>query len=197
MTPHRLAQFADGIFAISATLLVLNFTVPAVADASNGALAHELASQWPKLLAFLLSFFIVVNYWRLHSAMFHDVRALDHTTIMLTTGFLGVTAFIPYATNVAGAHPTLPAAAVLYSIVLLTGAVLGFFTVRHLIESGAYSSDMPPRLAHATYRRIRSSLYIRVVGLIFAFFLPIVSYVIYWVMIIYFLSFSAIDDPNA
>jgi hypothetical protein len=47
-----------------------------------------------------------------------------------------------------------------------------------------------------TYRRIRFSLYIRVVGLIFAFFLPIVSYLIYWVMIIYFLSFSAIDDSS-
>jgi uncharacterized membrane protein len=28
MTPTRLEQFADGIFAISATLLVLNFAVP-------------------------------------------------------------------------------------------------------------------------------------------------------------------------
>ena len=53
---------------------------------------------------------------------------------------------------------------------------------------------MPPEQARVTYRRIRFSLYIRVVGLIFAFFLPTVSYAIYWVMIIYFLSFSAIDN---
>ncbi|HTU69861.1 MAG TPA: TMEM175 family protein [Candidatus Baltobacteraceae bacterium] len=194
MTPTRLEQFADGIFAISATLLVLNFAVPVLGGANNGALVHALASQWPKLLAFLLSFFIIVNYWRLHSAMFHDVRILDHKTIMLNTAFLVVAAFIPYATNVAGTYPTLPAAAVLYSIVLLTGALLGFFMARHLIESGAYNADVPPEQARATYRRIRFSLYIRVVGLISAFFLPIVSYLIYWVMIIYFLSFSAIDN---
>jgi uncharacterized membrane protein len=194
VTPNRLEQFADGIFAISATLLILNFAVPVLGDASNGALTHALASQWPKLLAFLLSFFIIVNYWRLHSAMLHDVRVLDHKTIMLNTAFLVVAAFIPYATNVAGTYPTLPAAAVLYSIVLLTGALLGFFMARHLIESGAYKVDVPPEQARVTYRRIRFSLYIRVVGLIFAFFLPIVSYLIYWVMIIYFLSFSAIDN---
>jgi len=47
-----------------------------------------------------------------------------------------------------------------------------------------------------TYRRIRFSLYIRVVGLIFPFFMPIASYLIYWVMIISFLSFSAIDNSN-
>lgn len=196
MTPSRLEQFADGIFAISATLLVLNFAVPVLGDTSNGALVHALVSQWPKLLAFLLSFFIMVNYWRLHSAMFHDVRVLDHKTIMLNTAFLVVAAFIPYATNVAGTYPTLPAAAVLYSIVLLTGALLGFFMARHLIASGAYKEDPPPHQAHATYHRIRFSLYIRVVGLLFAFFLPIVSYLIYWVMIVYFLSFSAIDNSS-
>ena len=194
MTPTRLEQFADGIFAISATLLVLNFAVPLLGDANNGALVHALIAQWPRLLAFLLSFFIIVNYWRLHSAMLHDVRVLDHTTIMLNTAFLVVAAFIPYATNVAGTYPTLPAAAVLYSIVLLIGALLGFFMSRHLLESGAYQADAPPEQARATYRRIRFSLYIRIVGLIFAFFLPIVSYLIYWVMIIYFLTFSTIDS---
>ena len=194
MTPTRLEQFADGIFAISATLLVLNFAVPVLGEANNGALVNALASQWPKLLAFLLSFFIILNYWRLHSAMFHDVRVLDHTTILLNAAFLVVAAFMPYATNVAGTYPRLPAAAVLYSVVLLTGALLGFFMVRHLIESGAYKVDVAPEYARVTYRRIRFSLYIRVVGLIFAFFLPTVSYAIYWVMIIYFLSFSAIDN---
>jgi uncharacterized membrane protein len=196
MTPTRLEQFADGIFAISATLLVLNFAVPLLGDANNGTLVHALIAQWPRLLAFLLSFFIIVNYWRLHSAMFHDVRVLDHTTILLNTMFLVVAAFIPYATNVAGTYPTLPAAAVLYSVVLLTGALLGFFMSRHLIESRAYTESDPPEQARATYRRIRFSLYIRAAGLIFAFFLPIVSYVIYWVGIIYFLTFSTIDDLN-
>jgi uncharacterized membrane protein len=196
MTPSRLEQFADGIFAISATLLVLNFAVPVLGVANNGELAHALVSQWPKLLAFLLSFFIMLNYWRLHSAMFHGVRVLDHTTVMLNAAFLVVAAFMPYATNVAGTYPTLPAAAVLYSVMLLTGALLGFFMSRHLIVSGAYKLDEPPEQARATYRRIRFSLYIRLVGLIFAFYLPIVAYLIFWVMIIYFLSFSTIDNSS-
>jgi uncharacterized membrane protein len=196
MTPSRLEQFADGIFAISATLLVLNFAVPVLGDTNNGELVRALATQWPKLLAFLLSFFIILNYWRLHAAMLHDVRVLDHTTVMLNTAFLVGAAFVPYATNVAGTYPTLPAAAVLYSIVLLAVAIVGFFMSRHLIKSGAYKADEPPEQALATYRRIRFSLYIRVVGLAFAFFLPVVSYLIYWVMIVYFLAFSAIDNAS-
>lgn len=195
MTPNRLEQFADGIFVISATLLVLNFAVPVVDGANNAALVQALALQWPKLLAFLLSFFIIVNYWRLHGAMFHNVRSLDHTTIMLNAMFLVVAAFVPYATNVAGTYPTLPAAAVLYSVVLLAGALLGFLMARHLVESGAYKDGVPDGV-RATYRRIRFSLYIRVAGLVFAFFWPIVSYAIYWVMILYYLSFTVIDNTN-
>ena len=197
MTVHRLGQFTDGIFAISATLLVLNFAVPVIGDANNAVLTYALVSQWPKLLAFLLSFLIIVNYWRLNSAMFRDVRVLDHTTVMLQSAFLVVAAFVPYATNVAGTYPTLPAAAVLYSIVLLIGALLGFFMVRHLVESNAYDTAVAPTLARVTYYRIRFSLYIRAVGFVFAFFFPIVSYLIYWVMIVYFLAFSAIDDPSS
>jgi len=81
-------------------------------------------------------------------------------------------------------------------MVLLTGALLGFFMVRHLIKSDAYKTGPPPELAHVTYRSIRFSLYIRVAGLIFAFFAPIVSYLIYWVMVIYFLAFGAIDNSS-
>ena len=193
MTPHRLNQFSDGIFAISATLLILNFAVPEIRGNGNTQLTHALLQQWPRLLAFLLSFGVVINYWRLHGAMFRDATVVDHTTMLLNTGLLAGAAFVPYATNVAGSYPTLPAAAVLYSVVLFFVAVLGFGISRHLIASGAYGTAGPPEHALATHRRIRFSLLIRAAGLAFAFFIPIISYLIYWVMILYYLSFSTID----
>jgi uncharacterized membrane protein len=192
MTPHRLNQFSDGIFAISATLLILNFAVPNVQGNANPELVHRLFEQWPRLLAFLLSFGVVINYWRLHNAMFSGVKVIDHTTMLFNTGLLAGAAFVPYATNVAGSYPTLPAAAVLYSIVLLIVATLGLGISRHLLISKAYG-DIVPEHALATHRRILFSLIIRTTGLLFAFFAPIVSYLIYWVMILYYLSFSSID----
>jgi uncharacterized membrane protein len=192
MTPHRLNQLSDGIFAISATLLILNFAVPNVQGNANLELVHRLFEQWPRLLAFLLSFGVVINYWRLHNAMFSGVKVIDHTTMLFNTGLLAGAAFVPYATNVAGSYPTLPAAAVLYSIVLLIVATLGLGISRHLLTSKAYG-DIAPEHALATHRRILFSLIIRTTGLLFAFFAPIVSYLIYWVMILYYLSFSSID----
>ncbi len=110
MSPQRLSQFTDGIFAFSATLLILNFAVPAVANQNNTALTIGLVSQWPKLLAFLLSFGVIINYWRSHGTVFRGLHVVDHRTIVLNVMLLAVTAFVPYVTNVVGSYPTLPAA---------------------------------------------------------------------------------------
>ena len=196
MSPHRLAQFTDAIFAFSATILVLNFVVPSVGGSDNAALAHSLIAQWPRLLAFLLSFGVVVNYWRLHSAMFVGVKTIDHRTIMYNVVLLIVAAFVPYATNVAGTYPALPAAAVLYSLTLLIAAVAGLALIRHLVVSNAYGPETPSS-AREAIGRVRLAVYIRIVGLAFAFFFPIVSYAIYWVVIVYYMMAGQIDTYSA
>ncbi len=53
MSHHRLEMYTDGIFAIAATLLVLNFAVPVVSATDNTGLLNELFKQWPKALVFL------------------------------------------------------------------------------------------------------------------------------------------------
>ncbi|MBV8637780.1 MAG: DUF1211 domain-containing protein [Candidatus Eremiobacteraeota bacterium] len=192
MSSQRLSQFNDGIFAFSATLLMLNFAVPAVRGQDNTALAVGLVSQWPKLLAFLLSFGVIINYWRTHGTVFHAVQVVDHRTIVLNAMFLAVTAFVPYVTNVVGSYPLLPAAAVLYSVTLLAGTYIGKLMGDHLVATNAFRGHVSPA-ATIAFRRMNFAVYMRIVGLLFAFFLPVVSYVLYWAIIIYYLSASGID----
>ena len=196
MTPHRLSQFSDGIFAISATLLVLNFIVPSLATPDNSSLISHLVAQWPKLLAFLLSFGVVVNYWRVHSALFAGVKETDHRTTMLNVAWLAMAAFVPYATNIAGTYPTLAAAAVLYSLTLLVPAIAALALSRHLTESDAYHGVVPASALEAG-KRVKLAVYIRLTGLAFAFFLPVVSYAIYWVVIVYYVMIGQLDVSPA
>ncbi len=185
-------MYTDGIFAIAATLLVLNFAVPVVSATDNTGLLNELFKQWPKALVFLLSFGVITNYWRLHSAMFRGVCVIDHKTMVYNLVLVVTAAFVPYATNVAGTYPTLPAAAVMYSITLLIAAIAGQRMSQHLIASNAYAGDVPAG-AREAHRRITLAIVLRIVGLGFAFFLPIATYATYWLVIIYYVCVSGVD----
>ncbi len=193
LSHHRLETYSDGIFTISATLLILNFTVPVVTGSNNGDLMHALFEQWPRLLAYLLSFGVTMNYWRLHSAFFRGVRVVDHRTVMYNFFLLAAAAFVPYATNVAGTYPMLPAAAVLYSVTLLMVGIFGLLLCNHLIVSKAYGEQTPDMMT-ITRKRVVSAVAIRAVGLGFAFVLPVVAYAIYWVVIVYYLMFVGMDQ---
>ena len=68
----RLAAFVDGVFAIAATLLALEVTVPVVHEAATGAeLTSALIKQWPSYAAYSVTFFLVGAYWINHHRMFN------------------------------------------------------------------------------------------------------------------------------
>ncbi len=193
MNQHRIEAYADGIFAIAATLLILNFAVPIVSSGNNTELMYRLIAQWPKALVYLLSFGVITNYWRLHSAIFRNVKVIDHKTTMYNAILLVMVASIPYTTNVAGTYPNLPSAAVLYSFTPLLANLAGKALVNHLIASHAYGGQVPFSATEGG-RRLTVIIYVRVAALIFAFFLPLVSYAIYWIIVVYFLLARGIDE---
>ena len=68
----RIEAFSDGVFAIAATLLVLEIGV----RTSTGAqLGHELTRIWPSYLAYVTSFVTIGIIWINHH---HNMRAI-HT----------------------------------------------------------------------------------------------------------------------
>jgi uncharacterized membrane protein len=51
----RLETFSDGVFAIAATLLILEVKLP-----GHGSVAHDLVHAWPSYVAYAISFINVV-----------------------------------------------------------------------------------------------------------------------------------------
>ena len=95
----RIEAFSDGIFAVAATLLVLDLKVPH--DAAGGqALARALAAQWPAYLAFVTSFAFIGIMWINHHRLFTLIKRSDNM-LLVSNGLLllGVT-FVPFATAV-------------------------------------------------------------------------------------------------
>jgi uncharacterized membrane protein len=120
----RLETFSDGVFAIAATLLVLEIGV----TASDG---HDLGSAllhiWPSYLAYATSFLIIGIIWINHHHTVSLMSRVDRMFLFINLVFLLVVAFIPFPTRLVAEYLHKPGereAVLAYAITMLLMAVL-------------------------------------------------------------------------
>jgi uncharacterized membrane protein len=136
MTTSRLETFADGVFAIAATLLVLNVDVH---DLGGRSLGHELLRQWPAYVGYAVSFLTIGIIWVNHHTVLRQLRGADRTFLFLNVGFLLCVAFIPFPTKLLATYVRTDngsAAAVAYGLTLTLTAVFFNLVWRYAIGGG-------------------------------------------------------------
>jgi uncharacterized membrane protein len=90
----RLETFSDGIFAIAATLLVLEFTV-----GTRRSLGSELLHIWPSYLAYVTSFVTIGIIWMNHHHTVSLLGRTDRTMLFVNNLLLMTIAFLPFPTK--------------------------------------------------------------------------------------------------
>jgi TMEM175 potassium channel family protein len=97
----RIEAFSDGVFAIAATLLILEIKIP---SPGAGELSLQLIRQWPSYVSFVISFAFIGIMWINHHRLFTHIRRSDNMLLVLNLLLLlGVTA-VPFPTAVLAAH---------------------------------------------------------------------------------------------
>src|SRR6202521_5212643 len=92
----RAEAFSDGIFAIAATLLVLDLGVPRPDPTLLDGFLHE----WPAYAAYATRFFNISIIWGNHHAVLERLERLDRGMLFLNVVFLLFVALIPFPTKV-------------------------------------------------------------------------------------------------
>jgi uncharacterized membrane protein len=122
MPKTRVEAFSDGVFAIAITLLVLTVAQPR----SYSDLAHELATQWPSLAAYIVSFAVIGIMWINHHSVFMHLEHVDRGLLYLNLLLLMTIAFLPYPTGILGQALAkgqgTRTAAVVYGVVMAVNA---------------------------------------------------------------------------
>jgi uncharacterized membrane protein len=96
----RLEAFTDGVFAIAATLLVLDLTTHAFGDISSDAdMWAALAGMWELFFNFALSFLLLCMLWMVHVQQFEHIARIDATLIWLNNARLLFIVLVPFATS--------------------------------------------------------------------------------------------------
>jgi uncharacterized membrane protein len=101
----RLEAFTDGVFAIAATLLVLDLTTHDFGDvASNAQLWEALAGMGGLFFNFALSFVLLCLLWMIHVQQFEHIARVDATLTWLNNARLLFIVLVPFATGLTTEH---------------------------------------------------------------------------------------------
>ena len=135
MSTGRLETFADGVFAIAATLLIIDVSV----DVPGPDLGHALVHDWPQYAAYAISFLTIGIIWVNHHACFTQIGRTDRRFLFINVLFLMCVAFIPFPTRLLATYVRTDdgnAAAFAYGVTLTITAI--FFNVmwRYAIGNG-------------------------------------------------------------
>ncbi len=124
----RIISLSDGIFAFAMTLMVLQFDLPTPARVAAGQLRHDILSQWPSLISYAISFFVIANYWIVHHRMFRLIRTHDTGLMWLNIIFLFSISFLPFPTDVMGDYRETPFAIDFYAVAMAMTSLLSTAT---------------------------------------------------------------------
>jgi uncharacterized membrane protein len=93
----RLETFADGVFAIAATLLILN--VDSQIREGSSAIGHQLVEIWPSYIGYAVSFVTIGIIWSNHHTVMAQLSRVSRTFLMLNVFLLMCVAFLPFPTR--------------------------------------------------------------------------------------------------
>jgi uncharacterized membrane protein len=152
----RLMFFSDAVVAIAMTLLALDLPVPA-ADSASGLLEF-VGDHYGEYLAFLISFFVIAQYWRGHHRIYRYVTDAPPRVVLLNIFWLLTVVLTPYATRVIYggndiSHSDFPWRFSFYAVVQSFAALTFFTAERYLQRNGLFAPEMPADLLERGYVR--------------------------------------------
>jgi uncharacterized membrane protein len=181
MSPSRLEAFADGVFAIAATLLIL--TVDGAVGGEGADLGGSLEHAWPAYLGYAVSFVTIGIMWINHHTIMSLVVEVDRRFLVANLGLLMCIAFVPFPTrlvaeNIRGAGAE--GAALTYGFTLTATAVF-FNAVWFYAAAGRrlLRADADLRVVAGISRTYRIGPWIYLGATLVAFASPTASAILY------------------
>src|SRR4030095_10447813 len=133
---ERVLFFSDAVFAIAITLLVIEVRVPALPhDATDRDLGLALVGVVPKIVVFVISFFLIGQTWIEHHRIGRQLRRYERGFLWKNLWVLFFVVSMPFATPLLSEYPWSRITVAVYALVFtglgLAKAGLWRYAVRH------------------------------------------------------------------
>ena len=187
--------FSDGVFAIAATLLVLEFSV----DVSNGAdLGTQLLHLWPSYLAYVTSFVTIGIIWMNHHWCVSTMARVDRTLLFVNILLLLTVAFLPFPTKLVAEFLQKPGeqtAVYAYDATFIVMAILYNVWWRYARTGRRLIADeIPDSRLRAIDRAFDPGVPMYVACLVVAIFSPLASVLLTFAIAAFYLPSAALFE---
>ena len=194
MSTGRLETFADGVFAIAATLLILNVDAQIPRNAQD--LGAQLTHIWPSYVAYAASFVTIGIMWINHHTIMSQVDKTDRRFLVANIGLLLCIAFFPFTTRLVAEHVRgdgAEAAALAYGFTGVATALMfnatWFYAV---VGKRLLRHDAHPGVVSGITRTYIPGPWIYLAATLVAFASPVASIVLFGVIALFYVLESSI-----
>ena len=164
---ERLLSLSDNVIAFALTLLVLQVNVPSlsqVADPTSAAdLAAQLAKQAGQLVSYVITFYIIAQFWLTHRRVFRHVIGHRDSLAWWNFAFLATITIMPFTSNLVGKYPSNPLAVDIFAANLLLAVLATRVMLLWGRRAGLLAGDIDARDVWAL--RARAAAIVIVVAL--------------------------------
>ena len=190
MPTSRLLTFSDGVFAIAATLLILDI------HTARPHLNHELLVIWPSYAAYGISFVTIGILWVNHHTVFEQIARTDRVFLFINVFFLMLVAFVPFPTGLVAQNLTgtgAEAAALAYGITFTIIAVLYYVLWHYAADKNRLlRADADPRVVSGITRSYRPGTLLYGGATLVALVSPYTSVALYGAIAVFYMLESTL-----
>ena len=189
----RMETYSDGVFAIAATLLVLEFSVD-----SSEELGDQLLHLWPSYLAYVTSFITIGIIWMNHHHAVSLMARTDRTFLFINNLLLLTVAFLPFPTKLVAQHlqdDGERAAALTYAATFVLMSVIYNSWWRYASGSRRLIAEgVPDSALRAVSRAFDPGVPMYGAVFVLAFFSPLASVLLTFAIAAFYLPSAALFD---
>ncbi|MDX2377240.1 TMEM175 family protein [Microbacterium sp. LRZ72] len=139
MATTRTEAYTDAVFAIAATLLVLDLTADSIGKIdSDGQLWQALGDMSQNIVGFVISFWLLSMLWVIHLRQFRDIVRVDTVLLWLNNARLLFIVLIPFTTSLAADYFDWYAGRMLLPINFFFAALFGHLSWRWAASRGGH-----------------------------------------------------------
>jgi TMEM175 potassium channel family protein len=171
LNTNRAEAFSDGVFAIAATLLVLELKIPHV---EPGGLSEALLQRWPSYATYVVSFLTIGIIWVNHHAVMERIKNVNRPLLFLNLVFLMAVAAIPFPTALLAdylhaGHDERLASAIYGATMALMGVAFGLIWAYAVLSEDLLHESIDPDRARRSLLMFAAGnpLYLLAIGVSF------------------------------